>query len=152
MSSWRIACFALALSWLAPIMGHTADDTVRAERVHDLMSEELEPAAEIIWDSAGWIITEDGEEELWPTTDDGWANVAEGAARIAEISGRLAASDYAGGRADWVEISEGLTAAAERARRAAEAHDKQELFDAGGHLYRVCVACHERYMIDDERQ
>jgi hypothetical protein len=30
MSSWRIARLALALSWLAPIMGHAADDTVRA--------------------------------------------------------------------------------------------------------------------------
>jgi len=148
MPSRMIRCSVLALFGIGLTGALFADDTERYSRVYALMLEDLEPAAEIIWDSAGWIITEDGEEELWPTTDDGWAAVADGAALVAEISRKLATPDYAGEVADWIEISRGLEIAAHQARFAAEAQDKDALFNAGGHLYRLCVACHERYMVD----
>ena len=41
--------------------------------VPELMEWILEPATEGIWDAAGTIITAEGERELAPTTDAGWA-------------------------------------------------------------------------------
>lgn len=145
---WVLFCLAMLALLGCAEQGEAARDA----RVHELMVEALEPAANIVWDYAGWVVTADGEEELWPTTDKGWAEVATGAEEIAEIAVLLVGEDYADGapdEADWIEIANGLVIAAERARAAALARDKQELFDAGGHLYRVCVACHSRYMIDD---
>jgi hypothetical protein len=35
-----------------------------------------------------------------------------------------------------------------RAARAAEAHDAEALFTAGGDLYLACTACHDSYNVD----
>lgn len=150
MRSWRAHCAAVFLLGIASAGPAAGDDATHDTRVHDIMIEELEPAAEIIWDSAGWILTADGEVELWPTTDDGWAAVAAGANQIAAIARTLAQPAYAEGLADWAVLSEQLEITARRAKRAAETHDKDGLFNVGGHLYLVCVACHERHMIGTE--
>ncbi len=136
------------LALLATGCGQSSEQA-RLDRVHDLMTDKMEPAVEGIWDSAGWIVTEEGEEELWPTTDEGWQRVIESAEKVAEAARALQTSRYAASEDDWNEIADGLIGAANRAKRAAADRDKQELFDAGGHLYRVCVACHQRYMTED---
>ncbi|MCR5872821.1 hypothetical protein LRS10_00610 [Phenylobacterium sp. J426] len=41
-----------------------------------------------------------------------------------------------------------MTQRALEAKAAAEAKDRQKVFDTGGRLYEVCVACHEKYVID----
>ena len=146
MRLWKTSRFALALIGAA-LAGNAGAADIKS--VHDLMAEDLEPAAEVIWDSAGWITAAAGEEELWPTTDAGWAGVAGGADRIAEISRVLAAPHYAEGLAQWAEISAQLEIIARTAKRDAERHDKAGLFDSGGHLYQVCVARHERHMIGE---
>jgi hypothetical protein len=38
----------------------------------------------------------------------------------------------------------------ERAITAAEAQDEEALFEVGGQLYNVCVACHQQYMLADQ--
>ena len=43
--------------------------------VHDFMYWVLEPAADGIWDSAGFIVTIEGEVDLQPTTQEGWDEV-----------------------------------------------------------------------------
>ena len=40
--------------------------------MHEMMTWYLEPAADVIWDSAGFVITESGEVDLQPTTQEGW--------------------------------------------------------------------------------
>ena len=37
-----------------------------------IMSLVLEPASDILWDSAGWVMDAAGYEDLYPTTDEGW--------------------------------------------------------------------------------
>ena len=44
----------------------------------------LDPAADVIWDSAGAIITAEGETDLSPTTDEGWEHVRNSAAVLTE--------------------------------------------------------------------
>ena len=40
-----------------------------------------------------------------------------------------------------------MTARAFDARKAADARDKQAVFDTGGRLYETCIACHEAFVI-----
>lgn len=139
---------AALFAFLAACAGESEE--IRDARVHDLMANELEPAADGVWDNAGWIITEAGEEKLWPTTEAGWAEVAASAERIAEIAESLKGNAYRQEGTDWDIYADGLVVAAERARVAALAQDEQEVFDAGGHIYQVCRACHERFIADED--
>ena len=114
--------------------------------MHEMMTWYLEPAADVIWDSAGFVITEDGEVDLRPTTEEGWLNVINAATVVAEGGNLLLINGYSPNEADWDAYSKGLTSAALKARRAAESQDADALFDAGGEIFNVCRACHNRYI------
>ena len=113
---------------------------------YQMMTSYLEPAADKIWGSAGLIITEDGEVDLRPTTEEGWLNVINAATVVAEGGNLLLINGYSANESDWAAYSKGLTLAALKARQAAESQDADALFDAGGEIYNVCRACHNRYI------
>jgi cytochrome c556 len=106
----------------------------------------LEPAADVIWDSAGFVITEDGEVDLQPTTQEGWDQVRNSATVVAEGGNLLMLPGLAVDADDWRDYSSGLIDAGVKARQAAVNRDAEALFDAGGQIYNVCRACHNRYM------
>lgn len=112
--------------------------------LHQTMEWVLEPAAEVIWDSAGFVITAEGEEDLSPDSEAAWERVTWAAATLGESGNLLMLPGRAAGD-DWVEYAQGLVSAAEGALQAARARDAQALFDAGGHIYQVCRACHNQY-------
>ena len=109
----------------------------------------LDPAADLIWASAGAIITEEGTEDLAPTTDEAWDHVRNNAAIVAETGNLLMMPSHALGEHDWMELSRGLVDAGLLALSAAEAKDADALFTAGGQIYNVCRACHQQYMIKE---
>jgi hypothetical protein len=113
--------------------------------MHDFMNEELDVVADKIWDHQGYIITVEGEESLFPTTDEGWQAVADAADEMAALSEVLATETYSLGEQDWVTYSEGLAVAAGQVKDAALAQDEEAVFEAGGLMYRVCRSCHERF-------
>ena len=117
--------------------------------IQDTMAWILDPAAEVIWDSAGTIITAQGHQELAPTTDEGWAEVLHAAATLTEAGNLLMMPGRAAGD-DWIEYAQGLTAAGQLAIKAAQDQDDEALFEAGGRLYQVCLACHNQYWIEVE--
>ena len=108
----------------------------------------LEPAADVIWGSAGFILTEEGERDLQPTTQEGWDHVRNSATIVAESGNLLMMPGYSPGDADWNEYAAALVAAGMSAREAAQAQDADALFEAGGRVYNVCRACHNRYIIE----
>jgi hypothetical protein len=116
--------------------------------LHDFMVWGLEPAADVLWDSAGYVVTVDGEQDLQPTTDEGWASVRNSATVVAESGNLLMMPGYRADTEDWMEYARGMVDAGIAAREAAQAHDADALFDAGGQLYNVCRACHNRYIIE----
>ena len=70
MKKLFLCVIALPLSFqiaASEIEGHTD--------IHDVMAYVLDPAAEAIWDSAGYVITEEGEVNLAPTDQEGWDKV-----------------------------------------------------------------------------
>lgn len=115
----------------------------------DFMNWVLDPAADVIWGSAGTITTLDGEEDLAPTTEAEWDAVRNAAALIAESGNLLMLPGRAVDDGDWMELSQGLITVGERAIAAAEARDDEQLFDVGGQIYNVCLACHQRYISED---
>ncbi|MFK7977181.1 MAG: hypothetical protein AB8C02_13685 [Halioglobus sp.] len=117
--------------------------------IHETMAWILEPAADVIWDSAGFIITDKGERSLTPTTDEGWAAVLHAAAYLTEAGNLLMLPGRSAG-ADWDEYSTGLIRAGELAIEAALEKDGEALFDAGGRIYQVCRACHNQYWVKGE--
>ena len=119
--------------------------------IHDFMYWALEPAADVIWGSAGVIITEEGETDLRPTTQEGWDHVRNSATMVAEAGNLLMMPGYRADEEDWVEYSAALTRTGLQAREAAMAKDADALFDAGGAIYNVCRACHNKYALMPER-
>jgi hypothetical protein len=114
--------------------------------VQQTMAWILLPSADVIWDSAGTIITAEGRTELAPTSDAGWENVRNHAAIVAETGNLLMMPGRAQG-AEWIAHAQGLHATGRQAMRAAEAQDADALFEAGGQIYQACVACHARYWV-----
>ena len=133
----------------AALAGCVASETKRLERVHDLMDGSLNPAAEHIWDRAGYVLTAEGERELWPSTDAEWQGVVDNAARVGEIAEILRTEPYAADDPDWARHTERLSRAADDLVRTAGARDKAAVFEAGGAMYRVCASCHARFMPGD---
>jgi hypothetical protein len=117
--------------------------------IHETMAWILDPAADVIWDSAGTIITAQGSEELAPTTAEGWAEVVNAAAVLSEAGNLLMMPGRAAGD-DWIEYSRGLVDAGQLALKAAQAQDSDALFDAGGRIFQVCKACHTQYWVKSD--
>lgn len=113
--------------------------------MQELMNLVLEPAADVLWDSGGWVLDAAGYEELYPTTDEGWDYVRAQAAVVVETGNVLALPGRAEDNDAWIIYSQGLSEAGLRAMAAAEARDEEEFFQAGAQLYSVCSACHQAY-------
>ena len=121
---------------------------VETQTLQDTMHFLLEPAADVIWDSAGWIITEDETIDLVPTTDAGWFKVAHNGVTIMESGNLLLMPSLRHDDEDWAEISRGLVAVGASIKQSALDQNGERLFQLGGQLYNVCVACHQNYWID----
>ena len=119
--------------------------------IQSTMEHILEPAADVIWDSAGWILTMESEQQLAPTTEEGWLKVRHSAQVVAETGNLLMMPGRTLPGSDWMEISGGLITMGEKAMAAAEAKDPDALFTAGGQLYNVCVSCHQIYWTGQSR-
>lgn len=149
----RTAAAVLGLGLLALTACEPAETAVPAPvgDLHDTMTWFLDPAADVIWNSAGFVLTAEGETPLAPTTDEGWARVRHSAVVVAEGGNLLLlphmlpdASEDIGTDA-WVEFSHGMTRIGMEAIAAVDAQDADALFTVGGHLYNVCLACHQVY-------
>lgn len=114
----------------------------------EIMTLVLEPASDILWDSGGWVLDASGYEELYPTTDEGWAFVRAQAAVVVESGNMLALPGRAEDNDAWMIYAEGLSDAGILAMEAAAAQNEDDFFQAGAQLYSVCTACHQAYNPD----
>ncbi len=123
---------------------HPAYDT--SLNIRDFMNLILDPTADVLWDSAGWVDSrESGYEELYPTTDEQWDYVRRHAAMIIEIGNMLALPGRAIDNDAWMTYAKGLSQAGAIAMEAAAVQNKEDFFQAGAQLYSVCTACHQAY-------
>lgn len=113
--------------------------------MQELMNYVLEPAADVLWDSGGWVLDASGYEELYPTTEEGWEFVRAQAAVVVETGNMLALPGRAEDNDAWMIYSQGLSDAGVMAMEAAASQDEEAFFQAGAQLYSVCTACHQAY-------
>lgn len=115
----------------------------------DLMNLVIDPTADVIWLNSGWEITEEGERELFPRNNEEWQKLVHASAILAESGNLLMIPGRAGGTeeraADWYSYSQAMIDTGNLLLKAAQEQDKQAIFDLGGQLYQICVACHNRY-------
>jgi hypothetical protein len=115
--------------------------------VPELMIHVIDPAAFMFWRGSGFEITEEGERDLSPTTPEGWKTVEDGAAIVAEAGNMLMLPNRARApEGEWNKLAKLMTERALEAKEAAMKQDKQAVFDTGGRLYEVCVACHQKFI------
>lgn len=154
---YQLASVALLTLVLSACGSDSADtDTPFQPRLDmiETMNWVLDPAADVIWANAGWEITAEGEKELWPTTEEGWNDLIHASATVSEagnllmIPGRVEGPDGRG--EDWNAYAQALVETGQQLLKASQERDKQAIFDLGGQLYRVCVACHTHYAYPEE--
>lgn len=140
---------ALALTLLVALAGCSRPEPPPYKidmPMKEIMGHVVDPAADMVWSAAGYEITEAGERELFPTTEDGWLAVENGATIVAESANLLMLPGRAGDDDEWIHLARRMADRAMEAKAAAMAKDKDKLFAAGGALYESCVACHDKYM------
>jgi hypothetical protein len=114
--------------------------------MRDFMNLVLEPTADVLWDSAGWVNDiETGYQELYPTTDADWDMVRQRAAQIVEAGNSLALPGRAVDNDAWLTYANALSAAGAMAMEAAAVRNEEDFFQAGAQMYSVCSACHQTY-------
>jgi hypothetical protein len=111
------------------------------------MEHVLGPAAAIIWSVNGVIIDGKGEHDLSPKTDDDWEKVTSGAATLAEATNALMIPQRALDP-EWNGYVKKLADAANKAYRAAEAHDLKSVSEVSDGLDGICAACHRHYGLE----
>lgn len=152
-----LAACAAALSACSPQGAKAPDKAAAAPKFNtdiamtEYMGHVVDPAAFMYWKGSGTETTEKGERDLSPTTDEGWDVLVSGATILVEAGNTLQLPHRVREPvADWNRYAQMLSDRAMIARAAAEKHDKQAVFDEGGKLYEVCVACHEQFVIQPE--
>jgi hypothetical protein len=113
----------------------------------EVMGDIIDPASQVLWHSSGTIYSEKGAESLTPTTEEGWLAADNAMTTVAEAGNLLMLPGRARDNGDWMKLSKQLTDAALEAKAAVLAKDETAMFDAGGKLYEVCTACHEKYLL-----
>ena len=111
-----------------------------------LMAEDVQPTAEVFWDSVQYISDETGEHEIYPKTDADWKKTRDAATRMIALAELLQTPGYAEGRGDdWIQISQSLADVGRLAEQAADSKDPEKVFEVGGTMYSVCSGCHQAY-------
>ena len=111
-----------------------------------LMQAVIDPTADEIWDAVRTIITDKGTEEIRPRTNAEWDAVRNQAVALAESGNLLMMVPRAKDGGEWMKRAQELVDTSERAIRAAEAKNADQLFNAGGDIYESCSNCHQKYM------
>ncbi len=111
------------------------------------MEHVLGPAAAVIWKVNATVIDDKGEHDLSPKSDDDWEQVVSGAAILAEATNALMIPQRARDQ-DWNRYVKQLADAADKAYRAAEAHDLKSVSEVSDQLDGICAACHRHYGLE----
>ena len=119
--------------------------------MHQFMMWVIDPAADGVWESVGWISDEKGDREIMPKTDTEWETVRNSAATLAEAINLLALEPRARDQDEWVKSVRAVNQVARRAMRAAISRDAQAVFEAGSDLENACESCHIRYVYPPEK-
>ena len=111
-----------------------------------LMQSVVDPNAAIIWESVKTIDSAAGTEVIRPKNEGEWAAVRNAAVAVAESGNLLMLVPRAKDGGEWMKRAQEMIETGEKAIRAAEARNAEQLFTVGGDIYEACSNCHRQYM------
>jgi hypothetical protein len=148
--SGLMVAIVIAIAAASPSMSDDAALTPPFQTHVDMktfMEHVLSPAAAIIWRVNGVVIDAKGAHDLSPKSDDDWEQVVSGAATLAEATNALMIPQRALDPS-WNPYVKKLADAADKAYRAAEAHDLKSVSEVSDQLDEICAACHRHYGLE----
>jgi hypothetical protein len=116
--------------------------------VKTLMASIMEPAADLYWDAVGVVVDDQGEHQIEPKTVEEWDAVRNAAYVVAESGNLLMMPSRAKDGGEWMQATQLMMDAAQKAIRAAESRDTTAVFDVGAEMYDACTNCHSKYSPD----
>jgi len=176
---WLVLAAAAAL--IAPACSRQSQSSELPVRltatVKDLMDSEVDPSADVLWDSVATTVSKEGTVEKQPRTDEEWATVRHSAITLVEatnllvLEGRHVAkpSEKAENpevelgpeeiekminddRQAWIKFAHGLQDAASAALKAVDAKNAEGLLDSGEKIDDACEQCHLKYWYPNSKQ
>lgn len=120
-----------------------------------LMSWVIDPSAKVVFGAVATIVTEQGEEQVQPRTDEEWNNIRNHAATVLEsgnlllLEGRARGSQIQDSEV-WNAKARAMSAAARTAIEATDVKDPEALFAAAGDIYQTCTDCHSQFIFAPE--
>jgi len=143
------ALFPIALVGLTGCPASAPSPFMPVASVQEVMHAVVDPAADVLWGSVGWIITEEGTEEIYPRTDEEWEAVEHAAITVMEVGNLLMIPERAIDQEGWIELSQALVTVGKKAVETVLTQDVQATFDVGGEVYVACLNCHQLYWPDE---
>jgi hypothetical protein len=119
--------------------------TTPVASVKQIMIGIVAPAATVVFESVGTIVSAAGIEERAPKTDEDWAAVGSSGAALVESGNLLVMGDRAVDREDWVKMSRALSEAGMLVLKATEAKNADGVLAAGATVNETCDNCHRKY-------
>jgi hypothetical protein len=180
MTGKTVAVATLVLALLSGPAGAQAqrdgDGFIPDISIAEIMEAMVMPAAQILWDAVGVDVTEKGQIEKKPETDEQWAELRAAAITLAEatnalvVPGRHAAppgteSDnpdselapaeiealLAKDRPAWVAHAAVLHATALQAIGAVDARNIDAISEVGGAIDEACEGCHQEFWYPEQQ-
>ncbi len=118
--------------------------------VQQLMEMMIDPAADLVWDAVGTVITAEERNHWSPQTDEEWTAVRNSALVLMESGNLLMMGGRARDQDAWMRMAQGLVDAGALAMEAAESKDEDAVFAVGEDIYNACDRCHNLYWVGDE--
>ncbi|HEY6815373.1 MAG TPA: hypothetical protein VI168_07540 [Croceibacterium sp.] len=142
----RIGLIAAAATTAALLGGCSQGAAPPEKTAQQLMAQDVQPTAEIYWESVQFISDETGDHDIFPQTDADWKKTRDAATKLGELGLLLQTPGYAEGRGeDWVQFAKSLVDVSKLAEQAADEKSTDKVFEVGGTIYNVCTACHQVY-------
>ena len=107
----------------------------------------VEPLATVIFDSAIYV---NGVPVGAPETDEEWEQVIDSALGLAETGNLLMLDGHRRDQEAWIQYSNDLIDSGIAVANAARTQDIDTMLDAGSVVWEACLACHERYIVEDD--
>ncbi len=148
--SKMIALIIIACAGTSPSRPKDAAPTTSFRDYVDMktfMEHVLGPAAAIVWKVNAVVIDQNGEHDMSPKSDKDWEQVVSGAATLAEATNALMIPQRVRDPS-WIPYVRKLADAADKAYRAAEAHDLNSISEDRAVLDGISAPCHHHYGLE----
>ena len=129
----------------APAAAAEVPVAVPVATIKQVMSGITQPAATAVYSAVGTVVNAEGVKETAPQNDEEWAALASQAAALVESGNLLLMGNRVVDTGDWVTMTRAMIEKGQLAIKAAEAHDKEGILDAGSAINDTCDTCHAKY-------